>query len=646
MTSVPMCRGKVFNTYGPTEFTVDATYYELEKGREYAAIPIGRPLYNCAAYIVNEKLELLPPGETGELCLSGPQLAEGYWNRPELTAKAFTKLKISEDETADVYRTGDLARWNEEGQLEFCGRIDTQVKLRGFRVELGEVESCAARFPGIRQAAAEVRNNTLCLYYTASDVIDETALAAYMAESLADYMVPGAFMRLDAMPLNVNGKIDRKALPAPVICTGNEFVAPETEAEADVTEAMARVLGVKETPGVTHDFFELGGDSIKAIRLVSQLRNLGYTVSVADVMKARTARALAAGLASDAAEAISQEPFEGAVEDTAIFACFQDLHYPNPAYYNQSTLLRVQGRASLDALQRASDAILAQHDMLRAVMRDGHLFVRPANETVRVEEYTLEADETETVSSLCEEIQSHLNLEQALVRLALIHAGKRDLFFLTAHHTVVDGVSWRVWMDDLETAYGQALRGEDIKLPPKTHTCRDYADAMKAFRSSYALSLEIPYWKNVEAWMLKLDTSGNKDYTRRFDTLNVAMAENDTNAFLRTKLNVLRLEVNDLLLTALGQGYWQMSGKTPCPSPWRAMGARTWAKNYPLTGPSAGSRRFIPWCWRVSQATPRTISSASRKRCTLSPTRVWATTSWPSWTAYPPPFSRRPARPW
>ena len=272
MTSVPQCRGAVYNTYGPTEFAVDATYFELEKGREYAAIPISRPLYNCAAYIVNDKLELLPPGETGELCLSGPQLAEGYWNRPELTAKAFTKLNISADETADIYRTGDLARWNGEGQLEFCGRIDTQVKLRGFRVELGEVESCAARFPGVRQTAAEVRNNTLCLYYTASGDMDETALADYMAESLAEYMVPGAFIRLDAMPLTVNGKIDRKALPEPVLHGTLETVAPETGAEMDVVTAMARVLGVKDAPGVTHDFFELGGDSIKAIRLVSQLR--------------------------------------------------------------------------------------------------------------------------------------------------------------------------------------------------------------------------------------------------------------------------------------------------------------------------------------------------------------------------------------
>ena len=562
MTLTPRARGPVYNVYGPTEFTVDATFFELEKGRKYETIPIGRPLYNCAAYIVNDRMELLPPGETGELCLAGPQMAEGYWKRPELTAEKFTALQLPEGEAVRVYRTGDLARWNEEGQLEFCGRIDTQVKLRGFRVELGEVESRAARWPGIRQTAAEVRKDTLCLYYTASEDVDETALTAFMAESLADYMVPGVFMRLDAMPETVNGKIDRKALPDPVLQAAHTaYPAPETEAERAAAAAMEKVLGIEEPVSVTADFFEMGGDSIKAIRLVSALRSLGYATSVADVMKARTARALAGRLTSSSDESISQEPIEGGIPDTAIFAFFRDLHYPNPAYYNQSTLLTVRGKADLNALQKASDALAFQHNMLRAVLREGHLWVRPAGMTIPIEEYVLEADETGAIRALCEEIQSHLDPAQALVRLALIHAGARDLFFLTAHHTIVDGVSWRIWLEDLETAYGQAKRGEDIRLPARTHTYRDYAEAMKAYRSSYALSLEIPYWKDVEARMLRLETSDNKDYTRHFETLNASLTKEETDGFLNTRLNLLRLEVNDLLLTALGQGYREVFGK-------------------------------------------------------------------------------------
>ena len=561
MTAVPRTRGHVYNTYGPTEFTVDATYYEIEKGREYRNIPIGRPLDGCAAYITDSSMNLLPPGETGELCLGGPQLAEGYWQRPELTAEKFTELEIPGKGKTRVYRTGDLARWNEEGQLEFCGRIDFQVKLRGFRIEPGEVENCAARYPGIRQAAAEVRRDTLCLYYTAAEEIDEAKLAAFMAESLTEYMVPGAFIRLEAMPYNVNGKIDRKALPDPAACADGDYAAPENEAEKAAAGAMARALGTEEkTLSVTRDFFEMGGDSIKAIRLVSMLREAGYTASVADVMQARTARKLAENLRRQGGAALSQEPIEGEVTDTAIFAFFRDLSYPEPDYFNQSTLLLWHGKADREALRKASDAITAQHDMLRAVLRDGHLFIRPAEDTIPVEKYTLEADTAENVRALCEGIQSHLKTGEALVRQALIHAGERDLFFLTAHHTIVDGVSWRIWLDDLETAYGQALRGEAVKLPRKTHTYRDYAEAMKAWRSAWGLAQEIPYWKKTEARMLATDTAANKDYTRRFETLSVDMSGEETDAFWQTKLNALRLEVNDLLLTAVGEGYRAVFG--------------------------------------------------------------------------------------
>ncbi|MBQ4483349.1 MAG: non-ribosomal peptide synthetase, partial [Lachnospiraceae bacterium] len=293
MTVVPNVRGRIINTYGPTEFTVDATYFTLEKGCAYKNIPIGRPLCNCAAYIVNEKLELLPAGETGEHCLAGPQLADGYWKRPELTDEKFTTLSLGGGESVKIYRTGDLAYWNSDGQLEFQGRIDTQVKLRGFRIELGEVERRAAMFPAMRQTAAEVRHDTLCLYYTATADVDEEELKAFMAQSLADFMVPQIFVRLEVMPETLNGKIDRKALPDPKHITKGEYVAPDSEEERVTEEIVRRILGSEEPISVTDDFFEMGGDSIKAIRVVSDLRKLGYLISVAEVMHGRTVRGIA-----------------------------------------------------------------------------------------------------------------------------------------------------------------------------------------------------------------------------------------------------------------------------------------------------------------------------------------------------------------
>ena len=565
MTGVPNVTGAVYNTYGPTEFTVDATYYEIEKDRDYHPIPIGRPLYNCAAFILDENLELLPLGEIGELCLAGPQLALGYWKRPELTQEKFVDVRIAEGDVRKVYRTGDLARYNAEGQLEFCGRIDSQVKLRGFRIELGEVETAALKFAGIRQAAAEVRKDTLCLYYTAEETIDEEELKRFLGETLTDYMIPGWFGRLEKMPETPNGKLDRKALPEPSLKRTNDFVAPRTDAEKAVALCMKKALGAQEELGAADDFLDMGGDSIKAIRFVCFLREHNLSLKVADVLKFRTVEAIAACCRQVAAEANkTAEPIEGLIGDSAIFLFYKHLTYPNPAYFNQSTLLEWKGSIDLPALQKALDALCWQHDLLRARFQDGHLYVKKADAAVHavtIEQYALEKDDKGEIADCCENIQSALDVENSLVRAAVLRLPGRALFFITAHHTIVDGISWRILLDDLETAYGQAVNGETIALPAKTETYQDYVRAMQAYRDSYELSLEIPYWKKVEKKMLSLETSLGRDYTRRFDRLTVRMNETETNGLLSARLSAYGLEINDLLLTAVAQSYRNVFGR-------------------------------------------------------------------------------------
>lgn len=562
LTAPLNARGAVYNVYGPTEFTVDATYFQLEKGREYNPIPIGRPLYNCDAFILGEQQELLPLGEMGELCLAGPQIALGYWKRPELTAEKFVDLRIAPGDVRRIYRTGDLARYNEEGQLEFLGRMDSQVKLRGYRIEMGEVEAEALKYPGISQVAADVRRDTLCLYYTAEEAVDEGAWKSFMARNLADYMVPGVFVRLEKMPETSNGKLDYKALPEPSLRGRVEYLAPRNERERAVADAMKRALGSEEEIGVGGNFFDMGGDSIKAIRLVSFLRDAGWLVKVSDVLRERTVEGISLCCRdAAAAAAICQEPIEGMVEDTPIFLCYKDLEFPDSAYFNQSTMLQWQGKVDLTALRAAMEAIFCQHDMLRAVLREGHLFVRPASAgAVPIEEYEL-ADDKEAILGLCEEIQSHLSLDHSLVRAALIRAGERELFFLTLHHTIIDGISWRILLEDLETAYGQALAGLAIRLPEKTHTYRDYALAMQEYRDSYVLSREIPYWQGIQAKVLAMETSDGKDYGRTFGHLEVSMDRAATEKLLAAKLSACHLEINDLLLAAVGGSYRKNFGK-------------------------------------------------------------------------------------
>ena len=297
MTVAPNCRCRLINTYGPTEFTVDATFFEVTPGQEYGNIPIGRPLDNLSAFVADACGHLLPAGMAGELCMAGPQMARGYWNRPELTADKFTFVYIA-GKRVKVYRTGDLVRYNADGQIEYLGRIDSQVKLRGFRIELGEIETLIGGYEGVRMTSVVVREiggvEHLCAYFTADRVIDTSAMQEYLAGKLTDYMVPTAYMQLEEMPLTPNGKVNQRALPEPQLSeTGQDsFVAPEGEIEVDVAEAFAVVLK-REKVGANDDFFKCGGTSLSAIKVVAALMNKGYSVTYKDLFKYKTPRGVA-----------------------------------------------------------------------------------------------------------------------------------------------------------------------------------------------------------------------------------------------------------------------------------------------------------------------------------------------------------------
>ncbi|MFG3691750.1 amino acid adenylation domain-containing protein, partial [Micromonospora sp. NPDC047740] len=282
--------------YGPTEATVWATSIELTPG---ARVTLGRPIQNTQVYVLDRRLRPLPPGVPGELYLAGVQLARGYHNRPDLTAERFTANPHGTPGSR-LYRTGDLARWLPDGTLDFLGRVDHQVKLRGFRIELGEVENCLVQHPEVLQAAVLVREDRpgdqrLVAYVTA-DETDPDRLRRHAEERLPDYMVPAVFVLLDSLPVSANGKIDRKALPAPETPAGSGGRAPRTPAETVLAELFAEVLG---TTGVTIDdnFFHLGGHSLLATRLVSRIRTtLNADLPTRAIFEAPTIAALATRL--------------------------------------------------------------------------------------------------------------------------------------------------------------------------------------------------------------------------------------------------------------------------------------------------------------------------------------------------------------
>jgi len=281
------------NGYGPTECTVYTTFFPVDK--QYDNIPIGKPLANMRLYVLDKKNKLLPVGIPGELCVAGDGVGRGYLGRPELTAEKFPADPFRPGER--MYRTGDLVRWLPDGNIEYLGRIDFQVKLRGFRIELGEIEMQLQKFEDIEKAVViakddENGNKFLCAFYTANREIPDKELKEFLSRSLANYMIPSYFIRLESMPLNASGKIDRKAVGAIEIKTAAaERILPSNEREEKIAKAWREVLGAKEV-GVNENFFEIGGHSLKAVSLTAKLQQ-DYEVNINDIFKYQTIGALA-----------------------------------------------------------------------------------------------------------------------------------------------------------------------------------------------------------------------------------------------------------------------------------------------------------------------------------------------------------------
>ena len=336
---------EIINVYGPTECTDDTSYYSIAPGRRVENIPIGQSVANNWNFIVDTAGNLVPQGVAGELCFAGIQVGRGYWRLPERTAKSFVDCPFVKQDRwgrpVRMYHTGDLCRWNEDGQIEYMGRIDTQVKLRGFRIELGEIESKALNIEGIGQAAAEVRkvmgNEHLVLYYTLEAnamLSDEDIRATLAASSLADYMVPDAYMRMDAMPMTPNGKINRKALPTPEMKRATEYEVPKGEMENLFCNIFSDILKIKEV-GATDNFFEIGGTSINAIKVIVEASKHGVQIVFNDIFSLKTPRALAAFVNGAKGETVAESPEEA----TPVLDTPEAAHYaPLNAILERNTL--------------------------------------------------------------------------------------------------------------------------------------------------------------------------------------------------------------------------------------------------------------------------------------------------------------------
>ncbi|GLZ36653.1 non-ribosomal peptide synthetase [Actinokineospora sp. NBRC 105648] len=549
---------RMINGYGPTESTVCATLSDPLTPADAATgvVPIGRPIPSVRTYVLDDRLRPAPVGVPGELYLAGTRLARGYLNQHAVTAQRFVADPFGPP-GARMYRTGDRARWLADGRLEFAGRADDQVKLRGFRIELGEVEAALARHPGVDQAAAAVkvdaRGTRRLVGYVVGEA-DVAELRGFLRDRLPEHMVPTAFTVLAALPLTVNGKIDRKALPVPTgVRDAEGYVEPSTQAEKVLAAVWSELLGVDQV-GVHDNFFDLGGDSILGLQVVARARAGGLNLTPKQMFLRQTVAELAAEAAATAVSTAEQGAVVGEVPLTPIQRWFFDHLTDSVDRFHQSMYLELAGDLDEDALEIALGALLEHHDALRlrAERADGHW--RQYNAAPGPVTVIQRFDHLDAGAIALAQQDFRLDTGPLLRALLFVPARARPRLFLVAHHLVVDGVSWRILLSDLDTAYRQATRGHRVDLGPKTTSFRDWAFRLIGHTAAGGFDDERGHWARMaelstRAAALPVDRAGDNTA----GSMRTVSRRMPADAVLRDVPEVYRTRVNDVLLSALAR---------------------------------------------------------------------------------------------
>ncbi|QLE51262.1 amino acid adenylation domain-containing protein [Nostoc sp. C057] len=568
---------QLLNSYGPTEATVIATLDRLTPSA--SSVSIGRPISNVQVYVLDKYLQPVPIGVPGELHIGGAGLARGYWQRTELTAEKF----IQNAKLDRLYKTGDLARFRADGNLEYLGRVDDQVKIRGFRIELGEIETVLRQHPQVFQTVVIAREDIpgqkrLVAYVVPHEPQPTTdELRQFLKAKLPNYMVPSAFVQLKALPMTPNRKIDYRSLPAPDLSRGAEdnFVAPQTPTEERLAAIWSEILRLKQV-GIHDNFFELGGDSILSIQVISRANQAGIQIAPKQLFQYQTIAELAAVAGMTRSVKAEQGLVTGKVALTPIQHWFFEQKLPESDYFNQSAMLEVPPDLQPELLQQVVQELLLHHDALRLrFVQEGENWQQFNASTLEAVPFSvinlshLSAEEQQTVMKAADaELQASLNLSTgAIARVVLFRLGNdqpgRLLFII--HHLVVDGISWRILLEDLAMAYQQISRGEAIKLPAKTTSFQYWSDRLTEYAQSEAVT-ELDYWlsqSSIQVTALPVDYPSDKENNTVASTasVSISLTEEQTRALLQDVPSAYNTQINDVLLTALVQSFAQWTGE-------------------------------------------------------------------------------------
>ncbi|PSL45611.1 non-ribosomal peptide synthase protein (TIGR01720 family)/amino acid adenylation domain-containing protein [Chitinophaga niastensis] len=577
---------KVVNNYGPTENSVVTTYYPLSARDKDVTPVIGRPVSNTKIYIINSHTQLSPVGVPGEICIAGKGVSRGYLNRPELTAEKFIANPF-DVQGGNLYRTGDLGRWQPDGNIEYLGRIDDQVKIRGYRIELGEIENVLQQCNLVKQAVVLAkedhsghRNKRLVGYIVPANLFDKEGIIAFLKQQLPDYMIPALLIPLEKLPLTANGKIDKKALPdtdAEALLT-NAYVAPRNATEQGLATIWQELLGVSRV-GIHDNFFELGGDSIITIQVVSRAKRAGYELQPRDLFLHQTIAALAVLLSSRKSTATAGE--QGLLTGHSGLLPIQQWYFNTGAAvtvpFNQSVLLSIDKSVDTSALDAAISGLVDYHDALRFVYtpsNNGWQQLYGSAEG-RLEIADLQAVSPDNLANGVAEQANHyqqsLQIEKGiLIRAVLLltpASESRNRLLIVVHHLAVDGVSWRILLEDLELLLKNDPHKNAVDiLGRKSSSYRQWFTALANYGQRHRVLTQEDYWKRVVAGYVPLQTdkiykgqltvSDTGSHTLRLGTLQ-------TQRLLQEVPRAYHTAINDVLLCALALtvSAWNKSSK-------------------------------------------------------------------------------------
>ena len=575
---------RLVNGYGPTENTTFTCCHRITAAGELGAtVPIGRPISNTQVYILDKNLEPVGIGVRGELFTGGHGLARGYLGCPDLTAEMFVPHPFSSQPGARLYRTGDRARYLPSGEIEFLGRADNQVKVRGFRMELGEIEAALAEQPGVQQAVVTARewggaDKRLVAYVMGREegVLGRDLRQALM-ERLPEYMVPSVFIWLDALPLTPNGKVDRHALPAP----GQLFrqpkealVAPRTPEEQALVWIWEQLLGVKPV-GVHDNFFELGGDSILSLRMIAQAKRANVHLTPRQVIRHQTIAELAVAAGARSGIRAEQGLVTGPLPLTPIQHWFFEHDFLNRHHWNVALMVEVRQELAAPLVEEVTQQLLVHHDSLRLRFKPSEsgweqTIAGAEGGAFRFTDFSSlpQSQQDAALEGAAAEMQRSLDLTAGpLMRIGLFDLGTQRpaRLLIIAHHLTADGFSLGILLEDFHTACRQLMRGESPSLPPKTTSYKHWAQRLEGYAQSAEVRREVDYWTApIRSCVcpLPVDFVGGANTKESMQVVPVSLSEEQTWLLRYRILPASGSQIDDILLAALVHGLNEWTGDT------------------------------------------------------------------------------------